>query len=61
MVLHAMFELVQEEVAEHLQVSHGVTGSKGTTRVVADSMEPAFLSLPKKSWIIKLTWIERKA
>jgi hypothetical protein len=54
-------ELVQEEVAEHLQVSHGVTGSKGMTAVVGGSMGPTFLSLPKKSWIIKLTWIECKA
>lgn len=58
---HFLLELVQEEVAEHLQVSHGVPGSKGMTGVVADSMEPTFFSLPKKSWIIKLTWIECKA
>lgn len=56
-----LFELVQGEIVQHLQVSHGVTGSKGMTEVVADSMESTFLSLPKKSWIIKLTWIECKA
>lgn len=37
-----LFELVQGEIVQHLQVSHGVTGSKGMTEVVVDSMESTF-------------------
>lgn len=47
------------EIVQHLQVSHGVEGSKGMTEGAAGSMEPTLLPVPKKSQVIKVTcWMQ---
>lgn len=58
---HFLFALVQGEIVQHLQVSHGVAGSKGMTEGAADSMEPTLLPLPKKSRVIKSTRVGCRA
>lgn len=42
---HFLFALVQGEIVQHLQVSHGVLSRKGMTRGAADGMEATFLPL----------------